>query len=336
LEASFPGLAKMCTDLVLGGGQGGGHARGAPTAFGDLDKTGDLLAELRTCQHLVASPSCRQEPPCPHGIFRVVGAQAHAAHGREPRTGGNDNQGHIPPSTSTVSKLIAAWRGESPISFQDLESTDGPRGTKAGQHELSTHSQRHISKLILKSLLNNTSILPEPAVLPLIRTHASIVAGSAPNAAMTFMGIPSDPRSTLTNEEWRINTQLQLGLPLASYHNQPHALCPHGCRHPLTKELVNVRYCYHLHHVLVTDCLKANQGKKSHKDVEATIIHHFNTYTSITATKAKPFSDGKQTSSFRASPPSTIRRPATQLAPRCHVYQSYEGHQPGVDQPRRP
>jgi hypothetical protein len=41
---------------------------------------------------------------------------------------------------------------------------------------------------------------------------------------MTFMGIPSDPRSTLTNEEWRINTQLRLGLPLASYHNQPHAL----------------------------------------------------------------------------------------------------------------
>ncbi len=70
-----------------------------------------------------------------------------------------------------------------------------------------------------------------------------------------------------------------------------------------------MRYGYHL----ATDCLKANQGKKSHKDVEATIIHHFNTYTSITATEAKPFSDGKrkQTSSFRASPPSTIRRPAT-------------------------
>ena len=44
-----------------------------------------------------------------------------------------------------------------------------------------------------------------------------------------------------------------------------------------------MRYGYHLHHVLVTDCLKANQGKKSHKDVEATIIHHFNTYTNITA-----------------------------------------------------
>ncbi len=196
-KRSFPGLANMCTDLVLGDGQGG-RARGDPTAFGDLDKTGDLLAELRTCQHLVASPSCRQELPCPHGIFRVVGAQAHAAHGREPRAGGNDNQGHIPPSTSTVSKLIAAWRGESLISFQDLENTDGPRGTKAGQHELSTHSQRHISKLILKSLLDNTSNRPEPAVLPLVRTHASIVAGSAPNAAMTFMSIPSDPRSTLT------------------------------------------------------------------------------------------------------------------------------------------
>jgi hypothetical protein len=38
----------------------------------------------------------------------------------------------------------------------------------------------------------------------------------------------------------------------------------------------------------------ANQGKKSLKDVEATLIHHFNTYTSITATKANPFTDDKQ------------------------------------------
>ncbi len=51
-----------------------------------------------------------------------------------------------------------------------------------------------------------------------------------------------------------------------------------------------MRYGYHL----VADCLKANQGKKSHKDIEATIIHHFNTYTTISATKAKPFPDGKQ------------------------------------------
>ena len=51
-----------------------------------------------------------------------------------------------------------------------------------------------------------------------------------------------------------------------------------------------MRYGYHL----VTDCRKANQGKKSHKDVEWTLMHHFNTYTSITATKAKPFSNGTQ------------------------------------------
>jgi hypothetical protein len=201
------------------------------------------------------------------------------------------------------------------------------------KHELLTHSQRHISKLILKSLLDNTSDRPESAVLPLVRTHASIVAGSAPNAAMTFMCIPSDPRSTLTNEEWRINTQLRLGLPLASYHNQPHALCPHGCKHPLTKEPVNVRYGYHL----VTDCLKANQGKKSHKDVEAAIINHFNIHTYITATKPKPFPGGKQ-----ASRHPLLRRHhhrklcGPELAPRRHVNQPYGGHQPGVHQPGCP
>ncbi len=41
----------------------------------------------------------------------------------------------------------------------------------------------------------------------------------------------------------------------------------------------------------MTDCRKANQGKKSHKDVESILIHYFNTYTHITATKAKPFSN---------------------------------------------
>ncbi len=51
-----------------------------------------------------------------------------------------------------------------------------------------------------------------------------------------------------------------------------------------------MRYGYHL----VTDCRRANQGKKSHKDVESTLMHHLNTYTSITATKAKPFSNGTQ------------------------------------------
>jgi hypothetical protein len=83
-------------------------------------------------------------------------------------------------------------------------------------------------------------------VLPLVRTHASIIAGSASNAAMTFTGITSDSRSTLTNEERRINSQLRLGLSLASYHNLPHEPCPHDCRHPQTKEHVKVRYGYHL------------------------------------------------------------------------------------------
>ncbi len=54
----------MCTVLVLGDGQGdgqGGPAHGAPTALGDFDKTGDLLADLRTYQSFMVSPSCRQE-----------------------------------------------------------------------------------------------------------------------------------------------------------------------------------------------------------------------------------------------------------------------------------
>jgi hypothetical protein len=50
-----------------------------------------------------------------------------------------------------------------------------------------------------------------------------------------------------------------------------------------------LRYGWHL----VTDCRKANQGKKSHKDVESILIHYFNTYTHITATKAKPFPNGQ-------------------------------------------
>ncbi len=121
----------------------------------------------------------------------------------------------------------------------------------------------------------------------LLRTHASIISGSGPDAAVTFMAMPSDPRSTVSDEEWRINAKLRLGLPLASYHNQPHAPCPHGCRHPQTNERIKVRWGWHL----VTNCLKAKQGKKSHKDVESILIHYFNTYTHITATKAKPFAN---------------------------------------------
>ena len=301
-KRSFPDMANFCTDLVLGDGA----LQGDPEAFGELDKTGDLLTEFRVCQRYVASPSCRQELPCPHGAPPVVGTQARAARGSEPRAGGNDTQGHTPPSTSTVSKLITAWRSESLISFQDLENTDGPRGTKAGQNELSKHAQQHTSKLIRKALLDNSSNRPESEVLSLIRTHASIVAGSAPNAAMTFVGIPSDARSTLTNEEWRINAQLRLSLPLASYYNQPHAVCPHGCRHPLTKEPVNAQFGWHL----VTNCPKANQGKKSHHDVEAALMYHINNHTHMTATKAKFFQGDKLQADIFITGVTTIDNPA--------------------------
>ena len=45
--------------------------------------------------------------------------------------------------------------------------------------------------------------------------------------------------------------------------------------------------------------LEAKQGKKTHKDVEATKIHHLNPSTqSITATKAKPLTNDKQADIF--------------------------------------
>ena len=53
-------------------------------------------------------------------------------------------------------------------------------------------------------------------VVPLLRIHTSIISGSGSDAAVTFMAIPSDPRSTMSKEEWRINAQLRLGLSLAS------------------------------------------------------------------------------------------------------------------------
>ena len=136
----------MCTDPVLKGGGQGGYELGAHTASGDLRDPDESF---------VASPACRRELPCPHGPTPVDGAQALAANGREPRAG-EENEAHKPPSTSIVSKIIAARRTESPISFKSLESTAGPRGTKAEQHKLSAHSQRHTSKLVLKSLLDRT------------------------------------------------------------------------------------------------------------------------------------------------------------------------------------
>ena len=53
-----------------------------------------------------------------------------------------------------------------------------------------------------------------------------------------------------------------------------------------------MRYGYQL----VTDCLKTQTRarSRSHKDVEATISHYLNTFTSIAVTKANPFPDGKR------------------------------------------
>jgi hypothetical protein len=185
---------------------------------------------------------------------------------------------------------------------------DFPRGTISGQHELSAHSQRHLSKVLLKSLLDAITHDPgskdERVVLPMIRIHTSIISGSGPDAAATFTGIPSDPRSTMSNEEVRISTQLRLGLPLASYYNQPHAPCPHGCRNQ-NNERVKLRFGWHL----VTDCRKANHGKKSHKDVESILIHYFNTYTHITATKAKPFANSNMVADILLSGITTIDNP---------------------------
>ncbi len=67
--------------------------------------------------------------------------------------------------------------------------------------------------------------------------------------------------------------------------------------------------------------------------LQATIIHHLNTYTSITATKAAPFSNGTQ-ADILLSGITTIDNPAARnLVPRRHVHQPHGGLQPGVHQP---
>ena len=43
-------------------------------------------------------------------------------------------------------------------------------------------------------------------------------------------------------------------------------------------------------------------GHKPHKDVEATIIHHSNTYTSTTATNVKPFTDNNASRILLSNP----------------------------------
>jgi hypothetical protein len=84
-------------------------------------------------------------------------------------------------------------------------------------------------------------------------------------------------KSTVTDEEWRINAQLwcdSVSLwPATATKRMHRARMAASTRR--AKEPVKVQYGYHL----VTDLLKANEGNKSHKDVEATIIHHCKTPT---------------------------------------------------------
>ena len=298
---SFPSLTTMCSDKVLGAET---LAAGTVRSEG----FGDLVDQLRRCQAYVANPQFRYNLPCPLGQPPVCGKRPQHQRDAEPITAANA-QAQPPPRESVQSRLLLAWQSEDTVSFGDLEDTDYPQGTKSGQHELSAHSQRHLSKVLLKSLLDaithDPGSEPEAVVVPLLRIHASIISGSGPDAAVTFMAIPSDPRSTLSNEEWRINAQLRLAQPLASYHAQPHAPCPHGCRHPQTNAIVNARYGWHL----VTNCQRANQGKKAHKDIEFILTHYFNTYTHITAIKAKPFANTNMQADILLSGITTIDNP---------------------------
>ena len=61
---------------------------------------------------------------------------------------------------------------------------------------------------------------------------------------------------------------------------------------------------------LVTNCPKANQGKKSHNDVEAVLMNHINNHTHMTATKAKFFPGDKLQADIFITGVTTIDNPA--------------------------
>jgi hypothetical protein len=187
-KRSFPALANICSDPILG--------PSAPTPTDGSAEPHPLPAELPDLRQL------RGEVNVPSGAPLLARAPA-GSRGPSPRRARKgparrQQQQRRPQPALKAWSASSSPRGASnptPISFKDLESVDGPRGTKAGQHALSAHSQRHTSSLIRKSLLDRTSNNPQAVdakvVLPLVRTHASIIAGSAPNAAMTLTGIPS-------------------------------------------------------------------------------------------------------------------------------------------------
>jgi hypothetical protein len=74
------------------------------------------------------------------------------------------------------------------------------------------------------------------------RTHASLSAGrSRPRRGHDLDGHPVG--ATVQPDRRRVANQHAATTrpPPGSYHNQPHAPCPHGCRHGQTKEAVEVR-----------------------------------------------------------------------------------------------
>ena len=76
----------------------------------------------------------------------------------------------------------------------------------------------------------------------------------------------------------------------------------------------------------MTDCRKANHGKKSHKDVESTLRHHCNTYTSSTATKAKPFQyDSKGAMAFIGDRSALAQLPGAERPAMNYVWRNLHG-----------
>jgi hypothetical protein len=256
---SFPALAHYCTSNILGSTTN----NNAATQFANQP----LVSALQACVRFVADPRLEVLGALPAAPAELDSLEA----------------------DTPIDRLLKVAASAGTISFEQLT---GDRS--CGQRELTASCLSRLSKRILNALLveigDNPREIERGRVIPLIRIHAAILHGSAPEAALTFSGLPSDARSTMTNQAWQINTQLRLGDPLGSYFARPHSACPHGCRHKDTKDPVKVRFGYHL----VTDCKRANQGKKSHKDVEMVIMQWFNAHTSITASKAKPFVNGKQ------------------------------------------
>jgi hypothetical protein len=130
-------------------------------------------------------------------------------------------------------------------SFQALEDSDLPRGTISGQHELSAHSQRHLSKVLLKSRLNAITHEPgskeETVVLPLARTHTSITSlGKRPGRGRDLHGHPIGPAVHIV-QRGVAHQRAATPRPTSGQLPRPTS-CPHGCRHPQTNERVNVRY----------------------------------------------------------------------------------------------